>query len=113
MTNCDALAETVHQYPETFAEFKRIQTEQYVTFCKKMHDYGASNIAMGLDLSKPENINVSLSGIVIRVNDKIQRLFNLIFKNKSAVNEPIEDAFKDTAVYCIIAQIVSNKKWGK
>ena len=32
---------------------------------------------------------------------------------KSAQNEPVEDAFKDMSVYGIIAQIVSNGKWGK
>ena len=101
-------------YPETCNEFKRIQKEQYETFCKKQHDYGQHNITLGMDLSDPDNRHMSITAIIIRINDKIQRLFNLVLRRKAkAQNEPIEDAFKDLSVYGIIAQIVSNEKWGK
>ena len=101
-------------YPETCDEFKRIQKEQYDTFCKKQHDYGQHNITLGMDLSDPDNRHMSITAIIIRINDKIQRLFNLVLRRKvKAQNEPIEDAFKDLSVYGIIAQIVSNEKWGK
>ena len=101
-------------YPETCKEFKRLQTEQYDTFCKKQYDYGQHNITLGMDLSDPDNRHLSITAIIIRINDKIQRLFNLVLKRKAeAQNEPVEDAFKDLSVYGIIAQIVSNGKWGK
>ena len=101
-------------YPETCAEFKRLQKEQYETFCKKQHDYGQHNITLGMDLTDPDNINLSISAIIIRISDKVQRLFNLVLRRKTtAQNEPIEDAFKDMSVYGIIAQIVANGKWGK
>ena len=101
-------------YPETCKEFKRIQQEQYETFCKKQFDYGQHNITLGMDLSDPDNAHLSITAIIIRINDKIQRLFNLVLKRKTkAQNEPVEDAFKDLSVYGIIAQIVSNGKWGK
>ena len=67
-----------------------------------------------MDLSDPDNANMSISAIIIRINDKVQRLFNLVLRKKSqAQNEPVEDAFKDLSVYGIIAQIVANGKWGK
>ena len=101
-------------YPETCAEFKRLQKEQYETFCKKQHDYGQHNITLGMDLTDPDNINLSISAIIIRISDKVQRLFNLVLRRKTtAQNEPIEDAFKDMSVYGIIAQIVANGKCGK
>ena len=101
-------------YPEMMNEFKRIQLDQYDTFCKKMHDYGTDNISMGMDLYIPDNVTFATTGIIIRINDKIQRLINLVIKKKSnPQNEPIIDAFKDTSVYCIIAQIIACNKWGK
>jgi len=101
-------------YPETCKEFKRLQQEQYDTFCKKQYDYGQHNITLGMDLSDPDNRHLSITAIIIRINDKVQRLFNLVLKRKAeAQNEPVEDAFKDLSVYGIIAQIVAAGKWGK
>ena len=102
------------QYPETAKEFKRLQDEQYELFCKKQMDYGPSNIAMGTDLSTDEQKRLSKIGLIVRINDKVQRLINLVVKNnREAQNEPTIDAFKDLACYGIIAQIVQNGKWGK
>jgi hypothetical protein len=48
------------------------------------------------------------------MNDKIQRLKQLVvLSKKDNVGEAIEDTFQDMSVYGIIAQIVSNGKWGK
>ena len=103
-----------NQYPETAKEFKRLQDEQYELFCKKQMDYGPSNIAMGTDLSTDEQKRLSKIGLIVRINDKVQRLINLVVKNnREAQNEPTIDAFKDLACYGIIAQIVQNGKWGK
>lgn len=110
----DIVKEIETMYPETCNEFKRLQLEQYETFCKKQYDYGQHNITLGMDLSDPENRHLSVTAIIIRINDKIQRLFNLVLRRKAkAQNEPVEDAFKDLSVYGIIAQIVTNGKWGK
>ena len=101
-------------YPETAIEFKRLQDEQYELFCKKQMDYGPSNIAMGTSLDTDEEKRLSKIGLVVRINDKIQRLINLVVKNnREAQNEPTIDAFKDLACYGIIAQIVEAGKWGK
>ena len=101
-------------YPETAREFKRLQKEQYELFCKKQMDYGPSNIAMGTSLDTDEEKRLSKIGLIVRINDKIQRLINLVVKNnRQAQNEPTIDAFKDLACYGIIAQIVEAGKWGK
>ena len=110
----DAISYIEQEYPETAKEFQKIQYEQWATFCKKQMDYGPSNIAMGTALKTKEDRRLSLIGLIVRINDKIQRLMNLVVKhNRDAQNEPVMDAFKDLSVYGIIAQIVDNGKWGK
>ena len=110
----DAISYIEQEYPETAKEFQKIQYEQWSTFCKKQMDYGPSNIAMGTSLRTKEDRRLSLIGLIVRINDKIQRLMNLVVKhNRDAQNEPVMDAFKDLSVYGIIAQIVDNGKWGK
>ena len=109
----DAISYIEQEYPETAKEFQKIQYEQWSTFCKKQMDYGPSNIAMGTALKTKEDRRLSLIGLIVRINDKIQRLMNLVVKhNRDAQNEPVMDAFKDLSVYGIIAQIVDNGKWG-
>lgn len=101
-------------FPETEQEFKKILNTMYMTFCKKQFDYGPGNIAMGTQLKSEEEVNIALLGIIVRMNDKINRLVNLSTKhNFEAKNEPIEDAFLDTAVYAVMALIVKNRKWSK
>ena len=110
----DAVGYIEQTYPETAQEFKRLQNEQYELFCRKQMDYGPSNIAMGTSLGTDEEKRLSLIGLIVRINDKVQRLINLVVKNnRDAQNEPTIDAFKDLSVYGIIAQIVKNGKWGK
>ena len=114
MDQVDAIKYIEEEYPETSKEFQKIQYEQWATFCKKQMDYGPSNIAMGTALKTKEDRRLSLIGLIVRINDKIQRLMNLVVKhNRDAQNEPVMDAFKDLSVYGIIAQIVDNGKWGK
>ena len=101
-------------YPQTAKEFQRIQFEQWLLFCKKQMDYGPSNISMGTSLDTDDEKRLSLVGLIVRMNDKIQRLLNLMVKNnREAQNEPTSDAFADLSCYGIIAQIVQNGKWGK
>ena len=100
-------------YPETAKAFQEIQYEQWETFCKKQMDYGPSNISMGTGVGKHLNIKLATTALVVRINDKVQRLLNLVVtKDREAQNEPVVDAFKDLSVYGIIAQIVKNGKWG-
>jgi hypothetical protein len=102
------------EWPEMTKQFQAIQQEQYRLFCIKQNDYGTGNIAMGTMLDSPENIRLSLTGLIVRMNDKINRLLNLVVKNgETPENEPISDSFKDLSVYGIMSQIVASGKWGK
>ena len=101
------------EYPQTAKSFKAIQKEQYELFCKKQMDYGPKNISVGTDLRTDEDVKLSLTGLWFRINDKIERLKQLVVFDKAAQNEPMIDAFSDLSVYGIIAQIVHRKKWGK
>ena len=103
------------EWPEMTSEFKKIQREQYELFLNKQHDYGPGNISVGTQLQTEEEIHLSLTGLWFRMNDKIQRLKNLLMSGrKAAVNgEPMEDAYLDVSNYGIMAIIVSRGKWGK
>ena len=102
------------EWPEMTQEFKRLQKEQYELFCRKQHDYGPGNISVGTQLQTDDEIKLSLTGLWFRVNDKVQRIKNLLMGNReSAVDEPLEDAFLDMSNYGIMATIVKNGKWGK
>ncbi len=113
MDSVDAVKYIEEEYPETAKSFKEIQKEQYELFCRKQMDYGPKNISVGTDLRTDEDVKLSLTGLWFRINDKIERLKQLVVFDKAAQNEPMIDAFSDLSVYGIIAQIVYRKKWGK
>jgi len=109
-----AVAYCESNYPEMMDEYKRIMWEQYETFCKKQRNYGPGNISVGTSLETKDDIRLSLTGLFFRLNDKIQRIKQLVvFGEPDEVGESIQDTFQDLSVYGIIAQIVQNKKWGK
>jgi len=87
--------------------------EMYRIHLAKNHDYSPANIT-----------GPGMIGIATRMWDKIVRIMNLtgfsitaehlgFEKPRRAVNEPYMDAFKDVAVYGVIAQIFQEGKWGK
>lgn len=101
-------------YPETVQEFKKIQKEMFETFCKKQRNYGPGNISVGSNLETEEDVHVSMTGLWFRMNDKINRLKQLVVKGQpDEVGESIQDTFEDLSVYGIIAQIVQRGKWAK
>ena len=102
------------EYPQTAKSFKAFQHEQYILFCRKQMDYGPGNVACGTALETDEDINISLMGLCFRMNDKMQRLMNLIIRQrKNAQNESVMDSFNDLSVYGIMAKIVNDRFWGK
>ena len=103
------------EWPEMTTEFKKLQREQYELFCHKQHDYGPGNISVGTQLKTKEEINLSLTGLWFRMNDKLQRVKTLLMNDReSAVqDEPLEDAYLDVSNYGIMATIVGRGKWGK
>ena len=99
-------------YPDLSAEFKAVQEEMYELFARKQMDYGLSNIALGGDLKNKEDKQFSLTGISIRLTDKVSRLRNLIKNSKNYVpGEGQEDTFIDIANYGIIGMLVGRNKW--
>ena len=113
-SNGDVVELMEGEYPVMMGEFRKIQKKQYKLFALKQHDYGPHNISMGTDLKEEKDVKLALTALAVRINDKVNRLVNLIIKrNSEGQSEPTMDAFKDLSVYGIIAQIVRNGKWGK
>ena len=70
------------EYPELSKEFKQIQKEMYEMFARKHMDYGLNNIALGGDIiNNSDDKQFSLTGLCIRLTDKISRLKNLLMVN--------------------------------
>ena len=103
------------EYPELSEEFKKIQKEMYEMFAAKHMDYGLNNIALGGDIINNKNDKkFSLTGLCIRLTDKISRLKNLLVNGRSFVKgEGMEDTFIDIANYGIIGLLVGRNKWKK
>ena len=112
--NIEVIAQIERDYPEMTDEFWRICHEQYETFCTKQANYGPDNISVGTPLATEDDVKLSLTGLWFRMNDKIQRLKQLVVLNKQdAVGESIADTYQDLSVYGIIAQMVQRGKWAK
>ena len=111
--NSKAIADFQKTYPELAAEFQQIQKEQYELFAAKMMDYGLGNIALGSTLEDQDDINLSITGIWLRCNDKINRLKNILKRNGKnyVAGEAAIDSFIDISNYGIIAQLVMRNKW--
>jgi hypothetical protein len=103
------------EYPELSEEFKNISKEMYEMFAAKHMDYGLNNISLNGDiLNNPGDKKFSLTGLAIRLTDKISRLKNLVVHGKNYVKgEGMEDTFIDIANYGIIGLLVGRDKWKK
>lgn len=102
------------EYPELAEEFINIQKEMYKMFAAKHLDYGLQNISLGGDLTKETDKKFSLTGLAIRLTDKISRLRNLLTNGRNFVKgEGMEDTFIDVANYGIIGLLVGRDKWKK
>lgn len=69
-------------------------------FDKKQHDYGPGNIAKFGEF-----------GVLVRTNDKLERLINLNKRGDDPANESIMDTWQDLSVYGAIARVVIEKNW--
>ena len=72
---------------------------------RKHQDYGPKNIS--------DAPGGAINGLLVRMHDKMARLKNLHYNNKSANYESIEDTYKDLANYAVIALMVLRDKWDK
>jgi hypothetical protein len=111
--NNKAVVDFEKTYPELATEFAAIQKEQYELFAAKMMDYGLGNISLGSTLEDQDDINLSITGIWLRCNDKINRLKNILKRNGKnyVAGEAAIDSFIDISNYGIIAQLVLRGKW--
>ena len=117
--------EMEEQYPECTDELLENFQKAYKLWCQKQSDYGDGNIRLGLDISSnkssvhAQNNVLAQLGVVIRMNDKIQRLFNIytkkIFNNKGmdVTDESIEDTCMDIMNYANMLMVLLKGKWGK
>ena len=80
-----------------------------------MLDYGLNNVTLGGDIiNNSDDKKFSLTGLSIRLTDKINRLRNLVISRKNYVlGEGMEDTFIDIANYGIIGMLVGRDKWKK
>jgi len=79
--------------PATFEEaVDEVLRELRGILVNKQRDYGHNNIT-----------DFGEFGVLVRLNDKVCRLKNLLTKNKEPKNESIDDSWVDTANYAIIA----------
>jgi len=82
--------------------FDAVLQEMLATFIKKNKDYGKGNILDTREL-----------GIIFRMNDKVNRLKNLLITNKKPENESIEETWLDLAVYAAIAITLKRGQFDK
>jgi len=75
----------------------RIKANEIVELCiMKHHDYGYGNIN-----------DFGEFGLLVRVNDKVARLKNLL-KKETPKNESVKDTWTDLAGYAILALMVKD-----
>ncbi len=77
-----------------------IALENVALLNRKHKDYSAENITAFGEF-----------GVLVRVNDKICRLKNLLSMGMEPKNESVEDSWLDLANYAIIAQLIRRKIW--
>ncbi|HHW13490.1 MAG TPA: DUF1599 domain-containing protein [Firmicutes bacterium] len=91
-SNCEGGENVVHD-PVTFQEgFQRVVDDLGELMFRKQHDYGPGNI-----------LAFGEFGVLVRLNDKLERLKNLYKKGVAPANESVEDSWRDAANYAIIA----------
>jgi hypothetical protein len=65
-------------------------------------------------LETKEDVKLSLTGLWFRINDKVQRLKQLVVLGQpDEVGESVMDTYQDLSVYGVIAQLVQRGKWAK
>jgi hypothetical protein len=92
-------------------DIKTVAGKEYVVYVlansllmdRKQQDYGPKNIA-----------GFGTFGVLVRMNDKFERLKTLFGKGKvrkRARNESVEDSLRDLANYAVIALLLERGEW--
>ena len=115
----DVMKKIEKMYPECSDAIMNNFDRAYDLRARKQHDYGDSNIRLGLNLNSSssecsQNNRLAQLGVVIRMNDKVSRLINLYKKDgTSAIDESIEDTCLDIMNYANMLMVLKSNKWGK
>ena len=93
---------------ESIEEFRQSGIEVYEELSRvlvsKQLDYGPGNIN-----NAPGG---AMNGILVRMNDKMERLKNLTYHSEGEPqNESIDDSLVDIANYAVIAMMVRRGSW--
>jgi len=88
------------EHEEIILSFATVLLHGLRVFKEKQYDYGPGNVAGFGDV-----------GIAIRLNDKLERLKNLMFKATNPKNESIEDTWIDIGNYGFIGLMCKTDKW--
>jgi hypothetical protein len=108
MINTDALADKLHEElglkTEMGREYLRAILPLAQLMDRKQQDYGSSNISLNGEL-----------GVMVRSQDKVSRLRNLLTKEMkgdlAVNNESVEDSWADLANYGVIGLLLRSGKW--
>ena len=88
---------------EFIADVWRILDSAGNLLIRKHHDYGPKNIA--------HSPGGALTGLRVRMWDKVARINNLVDSKVSPSNESLRDSFIDLLNYSAIAILVLDGKW--
>ena len=87
--------------PNSFQEMMVRLANECTSLCiSKQKDYGPKNISA-----------FGLVGVLVRMNDKFERLKNLVRTGRKPSNETLEDTLIDVANYALISLAVHRGWW--
>lgn len=95
-----AIADLPPSHVDIILDFFNYQIDALEVFIHKQYDYGPGNIA-----------GFGEVGVLIRLNDKIERLKNLMLNNKEINNESVYDTWLDIANYGLIGLMCKENLW--
>jgi hypothetical protein len=97
----DSLAESLGLQTAMGKEILKVSLSNVQLFDKKQLDYGSGNIAVFGEF-----------GVLVRCNDKIERLKNLFKKQQvGPSNEAVYDSWLDLANYGLIGYLCNKRIW--
>jgi hypothetical protein len=94
------IADLPPSHVDIILDFFNYQIDALEVFIHKQYDYGPGNIA-----------GFGEVGVLIRLNDKIERLKNLMLNNKEINNESVYDTWLDIANYGLIGLMCKENLW--
>lgn len=97
----DGASTQEQQLTETFEQaVDQVFAEMRALMLRKQRDYGQGNISAFGEF-----------GVLVRANDKMERLKNLLGKGREPSNESVEDTWMDLANYAVIALLCRRGLW--